>query len=138
MVSSRINLVVEKLANAGKYGCADPEFIARFLPELLDLVKEQLATAEREIRIVRGQLCEFARVKLTNKGLHIFKGRLSPHDLDGDFLNDAVMTRRKAPNPTAGTRRCGSWLRGHHQISAMRETRCMVSLRRPARSPCRT
>jgi hypothetical protein len=73
---------------------------------------------------------------LTNKGLHIFKERLSLHDLNGDFLDDAVMIRRTAPNPTAGTRRCGSWVRGH-QISAMREARCMVSLRRPARSPCR-
>jgi hypothetical protein len=46
------------------------------------------------------------------------------------------MTRRKAPNPTAGTRRCGLWLRGHRS-SAMRDARCMVSLRRPAHSPRR-
>lgn len=136
MVSPRVRVVLEKLANAGKFGCADPEFIAQFLPELLDLVKEQLATAEREIRIVHGQLSELARVKLTNKGRHLFKEYLGPHDLDGHFLDDAVTTRRKAPNPTAGTRRCGLWLRGH-QISAMQEARCMISLRRPARSPCR-
>ncbi len=65
MVSPRQRLVLEKLANAGKQGHADSAFVARFLPELLNLVREQLATVEREIS---DQPFEFARVRITDKG----------------------------------------------------------------------
>jgi hypothetical protein len=79
---------------------------------------------------------ELARVKLTIKGRHTFEGRLSPCHMDGDLVDDAITTRRKAPNPPAETRRCGLLLRGRRS-GGLLETRCVVSLRRPARSPYR-
>jgi hypothetical protein len=68
MVSPRKTHVLEKLADAGDLGCADSAFVSRFTPELLDLLEEELATVEREIKIVRGWPVDFARIRITNEG----------------------------------------------------------------------
>lgn len=64
----RRRLVLEMLADAGEHGRASPAFVARFTPELFDLVRGGLATAEREIMIVRGRPFEVACVRITDEG----------------------------------------------------------------------
>lgn len=83
------------LADAGNRGRADRAFIARFAPELLDLVTKQLATADREIRIVHGRPIEAARVRITNAGRQTLNERISitPLELvDGDHRAETVMS----------------------------------------------
>jgi hypothetical protein len=62
------------LADAGQNGCADPLFIARFTLELLDLVRDGLATVERETVRNRGRMVEVARVKITDAGRMAIEG----------------------------------------------------------------
>ncbi len=73
MVSPRKTHALEKLADAGERGCADSAFVSRFMPELLDLVEEELATVEREVKKVRGWPLDFARVRITNKGRELLE-----------------------------------------------------------------
>jgi hypothetical protein len=68
MVSSRQRQVLEMLADAGERGRADDPFLSRFTPELLALVKEELATVEREVKKVRGWPVEVARIRITDTG----------------------------------------------------------------------
>jgi hypothetical protein len=56
------------LADAGQHGSADPSFIARFTPELLDLVSGGLATVQRETMRNGGRMIEIARVRITDTG----------------------------------------------------------------------
>ena len=67
MVSSRQRHVLEMLADAGECGRADDAFLSRFTPELLALVKEELATVEREVKKVRWPV-EVARIRITDTG----------------------------------------------------------------------
>jgi hypothetical protein len=39
-MSRRTRLALEMLADAGQHGSTDPMFFARFIPELLDLVRD--------------------------------------------------------------------------------------------------
>jgi hypothetical protein len=73
----RRRLVLEMLAGAGEHGCADPTFVARFTPELFDLVRDGLATAARETRIVRGRPFDVACVRITVKGWRAIEGHVS-------------------------------------------------------------
>ena len=68
MTNDRRRLVLEMLADAGEHGRSDPAFIAGFTPELLDLVGDGLATAEREIMISCGRPFEVACIRITEKG----------------------------------------------------------------------
>jgi hypothetical protein len=68
MVSSRQRHVLEMLAEAGDCGRADDAFLSRFTPELLALVKEELATVAREVKKVRGWPIEVARIRITDTG----------------------------------------------------------------------
>ncbi len=68
MTNHRRRLVLEMLADAGEDGRADPAFVARYTPELLDLVENGLATAEREIMISCGRPFELACVRITEEG----------------------------------------------------------------------
>jgi DNA-binding PadR family transcriptional regulator len=76
-MSDRIRLALEMLADAGQHGSTDPMFLARFTPELLDLMSDGLATTEREIRITRGRPFEVARVKITDEGWRALEGQVS-------------------------------------------------------------
>jgi hypothetical protein len=67
-MSHRRRRALEMLADAGQNGCADPLFIARFTPELLDLVRDGLATAERETTKNCDRTVEVARVRITDAG----------------------------------------------------------------------
>jgi hypothetical protein len=68
VTNHRQRLVLEMLADAGEYGHSDPAFIARFVPELLDLVGNGFATAVRETRISCGRPLEVACVRITEEG----------------------------------------------------------------------
>ncbi len=74
----RRRLVLEMLADAGARGRTDPEFVARFTPELLDLVTDGLATAECEIATNRGRRFEVARVRITERGWRAIEEGISP------------------------------------------------------------
>lgn len=74
----RRRLALEMLADAGARGRADPEFVARFTPELLDLMGDGLATAEREIVISRGRPFEVARVRITEEGWRAVEEYVGP------------------------------------------------------------
>lgn len=76
MVNSLKHHVLGMLADAGERGRADDAFVSRFTRELLDLVSEQLATVEREVKIVRGWPLEFARLRITDEGQQILKQRI--------------------------------------------------------------
>jgi hypothetical protein len=76
MVNPRKYHVLGMLADAGKRGRADDAFVSRFTCELLDLVSEQLAMAEREVKIVRGSPLEFARLRITDEGRQTLKQRI--------------------------------------------------------------
>jgi hypothetical protein len=66
------------LADAGQYGRTDPWFVARFTPELLGLVDDGLATAERvTTRRSCGRTVEAARVKITDAGMRAVGGQVS-------------------------------------------------------------
>jgi hypothetical protein len=73
-MSHRRRRALEMLADAGQRGCADPLFLARFTPELLDLVRDGLATAERQIMRNRGRAVEVARVRITDAGRMAIEG----------------------------------------------------------------
>ena len=62
------------LADAGQRGSADPLFITWFTPELLDLVRDGLATAERATMKSPGRTVEVARVKITDSGRMAIEG----------------------------------------------------------------
>jgi hypothetical protein len=62
------------LADAGQRGNADPFFIARFTPELLDLVRDGLVRAERDGLIGDGQAVEAVRVMITDAGRRMLAG----------------------------------------------------------------
>ena len=62
------------LADAGQRGNADPFFIARFTPELLELVRDGLVRAERDTMINRGQMVEAFRVTITDAGRRALAG----------------------------------------------------------------
>jgi len=76
-MSDRTRLALEMLAAAGQHGSTDPTFLARFTPELLDLMSEGLATAEREIMITRGRPFESARVRITDEGWRALESQVS-------------------------------------------------------------
>ena len=76
-MSGRTRLALEMLADAGQHGSTDPMFLARFTPELLDLMSNGLAAAEREIMITRGRPFEVARVKITDEGWRALEGQVS-------------------------------------------------------------
>ncbi len=78
MQKHRRLLVLGMLADAGARGRIDPEFVARFTPELLDLVSGGLATAAREVTITCGQPAEVARVKITEEGWRVIEEDVSP------------------------------------------------------------
>jgi hypothetical protein len=67
-MSRRKRRALEMLADAGQRGRTDPPFLARFTPELLDLVRDGLATAEHETMRTRGRAVEVARVRFTDTG----------------------------------------------------------------------
>jgi hypothetical protein len=71
------------LADAGECGCNDSTFVARFLLELLDLVREEFATVEREVKILRGWPIEFARIKITDAGLEALEECISSTTCEG-------------------------------------------------------
>jgi hypothetical protein len=65
--------VLEMLADAGERGRADDVFLSRFTPELLDLVREEFAMVEREVKKVRGWPVEVARIRITDAGRKAIK-----------------------------------------------------------------
>jgi len=67
-MSCRTRLALEVLADAGQHGSTDCSFLARFTPELLDLVRDGLATVEREVVRARSYPVEVARVRITDAG----------------------------------------------------------------------
>jgi hypothetical protein len=76
--NQRRRLVLEMLADAGARGRTDPEFLARFTPELLDLVTGGLATAECEVAISGGRPFEVARIRITERGWRAIDECVSP------------------------------------------------------------
>ena len=76
-MSGRTRLALEMLAAAGQHGSTDPMFLARFTPELLDLMSEGLATAEHEIVVTRGRPFEGARVRITDEGWRALESQVS-------------------------------------------------------------
>jgi hypothetical protein len=66
------------LADAGARGRTDAEFLARFTPELLDLVTGGFATAECEVAISRGRPFEVARVRITERGWRVIDDCVNP------------------------------------------------------------
>ena len=74
MTTHRRRLVLEMLADAGEHGRSDPALIARFTPELFDLVRDGLATAKREIMITDGRPFEIARIRITEEGWRAIEG----------------------------------------------------------------
>jgi hypothetical protein len=65
---------LELLADAGRRGCVDPLFLARFTPELLDLVRDGLATAKSETVRRRGRTVVVARVRIADAGRVAIEG----------------------------------------------------------------
>jgi hypothetical protein len=65
---------LKMLADAGQRGNADPFFIARFTPELLELVRDGLVRAERDTMIGRGQTVEAVRIMITDAGRRMLAG----------------------------------------------------------------
>src|SRR5262249_24942631 len=74
LMNRRLRLALETLAAGGQHGSTDPLFLARFTPELLDLVGNRLATVERELSGSGSQLVEAARVTITKAGLRAIEG----------------------------------------------------------------
>ncbi|HMA75256.1 MAG TPA: hypothetical protein VKP67_27775 [Xanthobacteraceae bacterium] len=62
------------LADAGQRGSTNPFFVARFTSELLDLVGDGLAIAERATMRSRGRTVEVARIKITDAGRTAIEG----------------------------------------------------------------
>jgi len=56
------------LADAGQRGSADPLFITWFTPELLDLVRDGLARAERDTTVNCDQVGEVVCIRITEAG----------------------------------------------------------------------
>jgi hypothetical protein len=112
MVTSRQCRVLEMLADAGECGCNDSAFVARFLLELLDLVREEFATVEREVKILRGWPIEFARIKVTDAGLEALEECISSTTCEG--MHRARLTdNRPAPRNYRSAerhRRCGAMI----------------------------
>jgi hypothetical protein len=67
---------LQMLAAAGGRGCADPSFLARFTPELLDFVEDGLVTVWPETVRARGRKIEIARIRLTAAGRIAIEGLL--------------------------------------------------------------
>lgn len=67
---------VLKLLAAQPHGRAEPTFIASYTPELVDLVRLGLATAERATMQVQGQPTETARITITRAGQVMIQGPL--------------------------------------------------------------
>jgi hypothetical protein len=78
VTNHRRRLVLEMLADAGEHGRSDPAFVARYTPELLDLVETGLATAEREIMIRCGRPFELACIRITEEGWRAIEECLYP------------------------------------------------------------
>ncbi len=94
MVISRKHHVLEMLADAGERGRADDAFVSQFTPELIDLVTEEFATVEREVKTVRRWPVELARVRITDKGRQTLEERISisPYEfMDRGRLEHAVL-----------------------------------------------
>jgi hypothetical protein len=77
VTNHRRRLVLEMLAEAGEHGRSDPALISRFTPELLDLVRDGLATAEREIMMTDGRPFEIACIRITEKGWRAIEEHVS-------------------------------------------------------------
>jgi hypothetical protein len=82
VTNHRRHLVLEMLADAGEDGHSDPAFIARYTPELLDLVENGLATAEREIMISCGRPFELACIRITEEGWQAIEECRCPGAMD--------------------------------------------------------
>jgi hypothetical protein len=73
-MNHRLRLALEILADAGEHGSTDPSFLARFTPELLDLLDGGFATAEREVLRNGHRVMEIARVRITDQGRRVVGG----------------------------------------------------------------
>lgn len=74
----RRRLVLGMLAVAGEHGRTDSAFVAQYTPELLELVRGGLATAEREIRRTRGRPFGVTCVRITDEGCRAAKEHSQP------------------------------------------------------------
>jgi hypothetical protein len=76
--SHRLRLALEVLADAGEHGSSDSWFFSRFTLEVLDLLNNGFATAEREIVKNGHRAIEVVRVRITDEGRkEQSKGRLA-------------------------------------------------------------
>jgi len=73
-MSQRRRQALKMLADAGQHGRADPFFLARFTPELLDLVSDGLAMVQPESTRAGGRTVEVARVRITDAGRVAIEG----------------------------------------------------------------
>jgi len=64
-------------ADAGEHGSTDPSFLARFTPELLDVIDGGLAVAERGTITMGGRGVEVARVRITEKGRRVVENQIT-------------------------------------------------------------
>jgi hypothetical protein len=76
--NERRRLVLRKLAAAGEHGRKESAFVARYTPELIELVRDGLATAKREIRRIRGRLLEVTCVRITDEGCRAVQEHSQP------------------------------------------------------------
>ena len=76
MMSRRKRRALELLAASGPRGRADSLFLARFTPELLDLVGEGLATARPESLGLGRLKFEAVRIRITDAGRDALEGRV--------------------------------------------------------------
>jgi hypothetical protein len=67
-MSRRRRRALEMLADAGQRGLTDPLVLERFTPELLELVRDGLATSKRDTMTKRGRRVEVDRVRITDTG----------------------------------------------------------------------
>jgi hypothetical protein len=74
----RRRLVLGKLAAAGEHGRRNSAFVPRYTPELVELVRRGLATAEREIRRTRGRPFGVTCVRITDEGCRAAKEHTQP------------------------------------------------------------
>jgi len=75
VMSHRLRLALEMLADAGAHGTTEFSFVSRFTPELLDLVRDGLATAEREVLRKGRRVIEIVRVRITDEGRRALEGQ---------------------------------------------------------------
>jgi hypothetical protein len=74
----RRRLVLGKLAAAGEHGRKNSAFVPRYTPELVELVRGGLATAEREIGRTRGRPFGVTCVRITDVGCRAAKEGSQP------------------------------------------------------------